>query len=103
MDWAVATLIPDPRFLGSQNPSARYAQRYGLGMVIYASLSFEPAVACGIMVLPTPRGSLDFWAKKTGGSHPRPSGACFRCCSGQSLCNANGSNDSPHGVKCLPA
>jgi hypothetical protein len=40
MDWAVATLIPDPRFLGSQNPSVRYAQRYGLGMVIYAALRF---------------------------------------------------------------
>jgi membrane-associated phospholipid phosphatase len=76
MGWAVAALIPDPRFLGTQNPSPRYAQRYGLGMVICTALSFTsiffvwPAVACGIMALAYATGLSRLLGKENGTLSP---------------------------------
>jgi len=76
MGWVVAALIPDPRFLGTHNPSARYALRYGFGCVVCALLSFtsiffvSPAVACGIMALAYATGHSRLLGKENGTLSP---------------------------------
>ena len=76
MGWLIAALIPDPRQLGTKNPSVKYAKRYGLGAAACAALSFAsiffvwPAVACGIMALAYATGLSRLLGKENGTLSP---------------------------------
>lgn len=76
MGWAVAALFPDPRQMGTQNPSPKHAQRYGIGALICTTLSFVwigfawPAVACGIMALAYATGLSRLLGKENGTLSP---------------------------------
>lgn len=76
MGWVIAALIPDPRQLGTCNPSPQLAKRYGLGAAICAALSFIsivfvwPAVACGIMGLAYGTGLSRLLGKENGTLSP---------------------------------
>jgi len=76
MGWLIAALIPDPRQLGTRNPSSKYAQRYVLGFAACAALSFTsiffvwPAVACGIMTLAYATGLSRLLGKENGTLSP---------------------------------
>lgn len=76
MGWAVAALFPDPRQMGTRNPSQKYARRYGAGMLVCAALSFAwwgfawPTVACGIMTLAYATGLSRLIGKENGTLSP---------------------------------
>ena len=76
MGWVIAALIPDPRQMGTRNPSSKYAQRYGIGALVCAALSFTsiffgwPAVACGIMSLAYATGLSRLLGKENGTLSP---------------------------------
>jgi len=76
MGWAIAALIPDPRQLGTRNPSRRYALRYGAGAAVCVALSFVSiffvwtAVACGIMALAYATGLSRLLGKENGTLSP---------------------------------
>lgn len=76
MGWAVAALIPDPRQLGTKNPSSKYALRYGIAAAVCAVLSLVsiffvwPAVACGIMALAYATGLSRLLGKENGTLSP---------------------------------
>ncbi|MCB1277178.1 hypothetical protein [Prosthecobacter sp.] len=76
MGWVIAALIPDPRQLGTSNPSPQLAKRYGIGAVSCAVLSFVsiffvwPAVACGIMALAYATGLSRLLGKENGTLSP---------------------------------
>jgi hypothetical protein len=76
MGWVVAALVPDPRQLGTRNPSTKYAVRYGVGAVVCGALGFVwigfvwPAVACGIMALAYGTGLSRLLGKENGTLSP---------------------------------
>jgi membrane-associated phospholipid phosphatase/rhodanese-related sulfurtransferase len=76
MGWAIAALIPDPRQLGTRNPSQRLAMFYSVGAAMCAALSFVsiafvwPAVACGIMGLAYGTGLSRLLGKENGTLSP---------------------------------
>jgi membrane-associated phospholipid phosphatase len=76
MGWVIAALIPDPRQLGTRNPSRQHAQRYGIGCAVCAGLGFVsiifvwPAVACGIMGLAYATGRSRLLGKENGTLSP---------------------------------
>ncbi len=76
MGWLVAALIPDPRQLGTRNPSRKYALHYGIGAVACSALSLVsilfvwPAVACGIMALAYATGLSRLLGKENGTLSP---------------------------------
>jgi len=76
MGWAVAALIPDPRQMGTRNPSPKYAKRYGIGAAACAALSLVsivfvwPTVACGIMALAYATGLSRLLGKENGTLSP---------------------------------
>lgn len=76
MGWVIAALIPDPRQLGTRNPSPQLAKRYGIGAAACAALSFAsivfvwPAVACGIMALAYATGLSRLLGKENGTLSP---------------------------------
>ena len=76
MGWAVAALIPDPRQMGTRNPSKKYALRYGAGAVVCGTLGFAwigfvwPAVACGILSLAYATGLSRLLGKENGTLSP---------------------------------
>lgn len=76
MGWIIAALIPDPRQLGTRNPSRKYALRYGYGALACAALSFVsitfvwPAVAFGIVSLAYATGLSRLLGKENGTLSP---------------------------------
>jgi dolichol kinase len=108
MGWAIAALIPDPRQLGTRNPSRHYALRYGAGATVCVALSFVsiffvwPAVACGIMALAYVTGLSRLLGKENGTLSPCrrvvPAARAHRHCTDP---EASGSSDGPDGTKSL--
>jgi hypothetical protein len=76
MGWVVAALIPDPRQMGTRNPSKKYAVRYGAGAVVCGALGGAwigfawPAVACGIVALAYGTGLSRLLSKENGTLSP---------------------------------
>jgi len=76
MGWVIAALIPDPRQMGTCNPSRQHALRYGIGCAACAALGFVsvffvwPAVACGIMALAYATGRSRLLGKENGTLSP---------------------------------
>jgi dolichol kinase len=76
MGWVIAALIPDPRQLGTRNPSRKYALRYGAGALACAGLGLVsivfvwPAVACGIVSLAYATGLSRLLGKENGTLSP---------------------------------
>lgn len=76
MGWFIAALIPDPRQMGTTNPSSKLATRYGVGGVICTALSSVsvvfawPAVSLGIMTLAYATGRSRLLGKENGTLSP---------------------------------
>lgn len=76
MGWLIAALIPDPRQMGTRNPSSKLALRYGIGALMCAALCFVsvffvwPAVALGIMSLAYTTGLSRLLGKENGTLSP---------------------------------
>ena len=76
MGWLIAALIPDPRQMGTRNPSSKLALRYGIGAAICTALCFVsvffvwPAVALGIMTLAYTTGLSRLLGKENGTLSP---------------------------------
>ena len=74
--WFIAAVIPDPRQMGTRNPSGRLALRYGVGTALCAALSFAwigfawPAIACGIMSVAYGTGLSRLLGKENGTLSP---------------------------------
>jgi hypothetical protein len=76
MGWIIAALIPDPRNMGTRNPSPGLARRYGLGALACILLSLLwlgfvwPAVALTIVALAYATGLSRLLGKENGTLSP---------------------------------